>query len=190
MKKALSILVLLLLVSSLSFSQFAPAKGKMTLGPALELSLPIGNFSDIAGFGFGATARFEYGLDQNLALTGNIGYLTWTGVSFEEFGLGYDISSHAIPIVAGVKYGFSKGWFVSGEIGLYNLTETWDFTGTPVPGYPSDLYNLPSHSSTEFMLAPGLGYQHGPIEGLFRFYVVDTNLMNFSLMVAYNFPLN
>ncbi len=188
MKKIFGLFVLALLVSSVATAQFGPAKGKMTLGPAIELSLPIGNFSDIAGFGYGATARFEYGLDQNLALTGNVGYLRWTGKSFEEFGYGYDISTYAIPIVAGVKYGFSKGWFVSGEIGLYNVTESWDYTG-PSLGY-AFLEDLPSHSSTNFMLAPGIGYQSGPIEGLFRFYVVDTNAMNFSLMVAYNFPLN
>ena len=183
MKKALSILVLLLLVSSLSFSQFAPAKGKMTLGPALELSLPIGNFSDFAGFGFGGTARFEYGLDPNLALTGNLGYLWWSGKS----GTGYDWSNHAVPLIGGVKYGFSKGWFVSGELGLYFYTINWDYTGaTGIPGYVGSY----SASSTQFMLAPGIGYQKGPIEGLLRFYVLDTDLMNFSLMVAYNLPLN
>jgi Outer membrane protein beta-barrel domain len=184
MKKALSICVLLLLVSSLSFSQLVPAKGKMTLGPALELSLPIGNFSDYAGFGFGGTARFEYGLEPNLALTGNLGYLYWGGKSGDQ----YDWSNSAVPLLAGVKYGIGKSFFVSGELGFYFYTIDWNYTG-PSGGLLGFLGSY-SASSTQFMLAPGIGYQKGPIEGLLRFYLLDTDLMNFSLMVAYNFPLN
>jgi hypothetical protein len=186
MKKALLVFVLLLLVSSISFAQFGPAKGKMTLGPAVELSLPIGNFSDFAGFGFGGTARFEYGLQPNLALTANIGYLYWSGKSGDQ----WDYSNHAIPIIAGVKYMIGKSLFVSGEIGLYSYTIDWNYTG-PSSQF-GGFYGLSDYSasSTQFMLAPGIGYQSGPLEGLLRFYVLDTDLMNFSLMVAYNFSLN
>jgi hypothetical protein len=187
MKKALLIFVLLLLVSSISFAQFGPAKGKMTLGPAVELSLPIGNFSDFAGFGFGGTARFEYGLDPKMALSANIGYLYWSGQSTDV----WDYSNHAIPIMVGIKYMIAKQLFVSGEIGLYSYTVDWNYTGPSYSGL-GGFYGLSDYSasSTQFMLAPGIGYQSGPLEGLLRFYVLDTDLMNFSLMVAYNFPLN
>jgi hypothetical protein len=187
MKKALSVVVLLFLVSSVSLAQFGPAPGKMTLGPAVELSLPIGNFSDFAGFGFGGTARFEYGLQPNVALTANLGYLWWSGESNDL----WEYSNHAIPILVGAKYMVGKQFFVSGEIGLYSYTVDWNYTGPEDVGF-GGFYGLNDYSasSTQFMFAPGFGYQHGPFEGLLRFYVLDTDLMNFSLMVAYNFPLN
>ena len=183
MRKLFALGVLTLLVVSLASAQFGPAKGKMTLGPAVELSLPIGNFSDFANFGFGGVARFEYGLDNNLALTANAGYLTWGGKDVEGFS---DYTNSAIPIIVGVKYGFSQGLFVSGELGLYNYNISYTLQDPYGLGYGGEY----SGSSTEFMFAPGIGYQTGALEGLLRFYVLDTDLMNLSLMVAYNFNLN
>ena len=187
MKQLFGLLVLTVLVTSLATAQFGPDKGKMTLGPALELSLPIGDFADISSFGVGGTARFEYGLQPKLALTANLGYLWWSGESTEFFD--YNVS--AVPLIAGVKYQFAPQFFVSGEIGFYFTSVSGDYKGPEIPGLPGYIYEGSyDNSETNFMLAPGVGYQTGQIEALVRFWVVDSGLSNFSLMVAYNFDIS
>ena len=187
MKQLLGLLVVTVLVTSLATAQFGPEKGKMTLGPALEGALPLGDFSDIASFGVGGTARFEYGLQPKLALTGNIGYIWFSGESTEL----YDYSISAIPLIAGVKYSFAPQFFVSGELGFWFTTVSGDYTGEPIPGIPGYTYDASiDDSDTNFMLAPGVGYQNGPIEAVVRFWLIDSDLSNLSLMVAYNIPIN
>jgi hypothetical protein len=185
MKQLLGMLVLTVLVTSLATAQFGPAKGKMTLGPALEAALPIGDFGDISSFGVGGTARFEYGLESKIALTGNAGYIWFSGES-TDYG---DYSISAIPLIAGIKYQFAPQFFVSGELGFWFTTVSVDLKNIPqIPGY-----TVPSStddSDTNFMFAPGVGYQNGPIEALVRFWVVDSDVSNLSLMIAYNLPIN
>jgi hypothetical protein len=186
MKQLLGLLVVTVLVTSLATAQFGPEKGKMTLGPALEVSLPMGDFSDIATFGVGGTARFEYGLQPKIALTANIGYLWWSGESNDAF----DYSVSAVPLIAGIKYSFAPQFFVSGELGFYFTSVSGDFKGEAlgIPGFTySGSYD---NSETNFMLAPGVGYQTGPIEALVRFWLVDSGMSNFALMVSYNFPIS
>lgn len=186
MKQLLGLLVVTVLVTSLATAQFGPDKGKMTLGPALELSLPMGDFSDMASFGVGATARFEYGLQPKIALTGNIGYIWFSGESNEA----YDYSVSAIPLIAGIKYSFAPQFFVSGELGFWFSSFSADYKGEAlgIPGFTYD--GSYDDSDTNFMLAPGVGYQTGPIEAVVRFWVVDSDLSNLSLMVSYNLPIS
>ena len=144
MKQLLGLLVVTVLVTSLATAQFGPEKGKMTLGPALELALPLGDFSDLASFGVGGTARFEYGLQPKIALTGNIGYIWFSGESTEL----YDYSISAIPLIAGVKYSFAPQFFVSGELGFWFTTISGDYTGEPIPGIRATRMTLLSMIAT------------------------------------------
>jgi len=144
MKQLLGLLVVTVLVTSLATAQFGPEKGKMTLGPALEFALPLGDFSDLASFGVGGTARFEYGLQPKIALTGNIGYIWFSGESTEL----YDYSISAIPLIAGVKYSFAPQFFVSGELGFWFTTVSGDYTGEPIPGIRATRMTLLSMIAT------------------------------------------
>ncbi len=115
MKKIFGLLLLFVLVASIATAQTTgPGKAKWTIGPSVGLELPIGDYADIAGFGIGATARAQYGLQENLALTGDFGY-TWHAKKNE-------ISTYAFPLMFGAKYAVGKSFYVSGQLGLYFVT--------------------------------------------------------------------
>jgi hypothetical protein len=176
MKKFFGLILLFVLVAGLATAQTGPGKGKWTLGPALNVELPLGDYADFAGFGLGATARAQYGLQDNLALTGDLGWV-WHAKKDE-------LSTSVVPFLLGVKYDIGKNLFVSGQMGFYFVTLSAPDVHIPGLGNVDQ-----SNSETEFAFAPGIGYEHGPWEGLFRFLVFDTDVMNLGLTVAYNFSL-
>jgi len=179
MKKLFGLLLLFVLVASIATAQTTgPGKEKWTIGPSVGLELPIGDYGDVAGFGIGATARAQYGLQENLALTGDFGY-TWHGKKNE-------FSTSALPLMFGVKYAVGKSFYVSGQLGLYFVTV--DVPDVVIPGFGTYSVDA-SNSETKFALAPGVGYEKGPWEAYFRFVVLDTDIMNLGLTVAYNFPM-
>ncbi len=176
MKKLFGLFLLLVLIAGVATAQTGPGKGKWTLGPSVGLELPIGDYADIAGFGIGATGRAQYGLQDNLALTGDFGY-TWHAKKDE-------LSTWALPLLFGVKYAIGKDLYVSGQLGFYFVTLS--LPDAHVPG----IGNVDaSNSETKLALAPGIGYERGPWEAYFRFVVLDTDIMNLGLTVAYNFPM-
>jgi len=126
------------------------AKGDMAIGAGLELALPMGDFGDVAGTGFGATGQFEYVYNPNISIVGHLGYIKWGG---KDFGF-YKWSYSVIPIKGGAKYYFDpikRGFYGSGEIGLHLFSYSSESDIGGVPDY--------SESSTEFGLALIGGYE-------------------------------
>lgn len=80
----------------------------------LELALPMGDFGDYAGFGFGATLGFELPVGDNLGVIAQAGYITFAGkdITVNVGSLGSATvegkSTGAIPIQVGAKYYFSE----------------------------------------------------------------------------------
>jgi hypothetical protein len=178
MRKFFGLVLVLLLIAGVAGAQTGPGKGKWTIGPSVGLELPIADYADFAGFGVGITGRAQYGLQNNLALTGDFGY-TWHAKKDE-------ISTYAFPLMFGVKYAIGQNLFVSGQLGLYFVTIS--LPDVTIPGFGT--YSLDaSNSETKFAIAPGIGYERGPWEAYFRWVVVDTDIMNLGLTVAYNFPM-
>lgn len=158
MKRLLLVTFILILISSFAFTQ----EGKMTLGAGAELALPSGDFGDFAGTGFGGTANFLYHMNDQLAISGSVGYITWGGKSLDLGLLGkWEYSYSAIPILAGGRYYFSTGdsrLYGSAEIGLYMFsftvtTPSYSLFGITVPGGET------TESESEFAIAPGIGYE-------------------------------
>lgn len=158
MKRLLTVTFILILISSFAFAQ----EGKMTLGFGGELALPSGDFGDFAGTGFGGTANFLYHMNDQVAISGTAGYITWGGKSLDLGLLGkWEYSYSAIPILAGGRYYFSAGdsrLYGSAEIGFYMFSFTvtvpsYTFFGVTVPGGET------TESESEFVIAPGLGYE-------------------------------
>lgn len=80
----------------------------------LELALPMGDFGDAAGIGFGATLGFELPVGDNLGLIAQAGYINFSAKDIEvDLGpLGTatveGVSTGAIPIQVGAKYYFTE----------------------------------------------------------------------------------
>ncbi|MEO8400141.1 MAG: hypothetical protein ABI550_10090, partial [Ignavibacteriaceae bacterium] len=123
MKKLLVVLFAVLLFGSISYSQTPP----MSIGVGANLALPIGNFSDVAGTGFGVTGTFEMKFLPNFTGTGTIGYIKWGGKDFPNFSYSYS----GIPILVGGKYYFTPVTPVYGmaQIGFTILSASYDYTG-------------------------------------------------------------
>jgi len=134
--------VKLLLLSALLFVGTINAqKGVMKIEPSLVIAFPTG---DGLNTGFGINGTFFYGINENIDLTGTLGYLSW-GTEFD----GGSFSS--IPVLFGGRYSFD----IEGNITPYGAVELgFHFTSISfdIPGFGSF-----SESSTEFGFGIGGG---------------------------------
>lgn len=183
MKLSLSVFFILTIISTFAFAQ----EGKMTLGFGGELSLPSGDFGDVAGTGFGGTANFLYHVSDQLAISGTAGYIMWGGKSLDlGFWGKWEYSYSAIPILAGGRYYFSTGdsrLYGSAEVGLYMFSFT-----LKVPGRET------TESESEFVIAPGIGYEMKIGDklnlDLMGKYIIISDMNNIGVRVGINYQIN
>ncbi|WP_184542399.1 hypothetical protein [Mucilaginibacter sp. FT3.2] len=132
-------------------AQTTPANS-LRFGVGVEGLLPVGNLHDGSNVGLGGTARLQYGVNKNVALTLTSGYYNFFGktvsesvttptgtatTSFKGRSLGI------VPVKAGIKAFVADGFYFSGEAGAgFEVHE-------PIAG---------EDKSTKLILAPGLGY--------------------------------
>jgi hypothetical protein len=109
----------------------APAgAGSKILGVDGALVLPLSDYGDAADFGAGILGRFEFGIDDKLAITGRLGFLYHFGTPEV---LGADTSLAFIPIYAGAKYVIESDIFACGELGLtYVLSSVGDVSDSEI----------------------------------------------------------
>jgi hypothetical protein len=183
MKKLFAVLVVIVLVASVASAQAVWGQGKMSAGAGIELALPMGTAADHSGLGIGGFGLFQYGLNEDILLTGQVGY-----TSFAEKDVnGVKSSMSALTILAGGKYNLSKsvtpGFYGSLQLGIYSASIT-------VPGvsFLGVTYGGGTASSSEFVFAPGVGMQFGQIDASVK-YVLNSNVGNLALNVAYVMPL-
>jgi hypothetical protein len=139
MKKQLFVIASALLCTVGSFAQ----SGRPSLG--LELALPMGDFGDAYGLGYGLSGGYEHPLGDNLGLTGTIGYLM---LSPDESIKDFIESSSMMPIQVGAKYYFSEqqsGPYGHVQVGVHNMSvksKEFEFFGVTVPSETSSSTNL------------------------------------------------
>jgi hypothetical protein len=192
MKHFFSIIALLIVISSLAFAQ----EGKMTLGLGAEIVLPSGTFGDVAGTGFGGTVNFLYDINDQIAISGTAGYLTWGKKSVGVAPYSFEYTYSAIPILAGARYYFTKcgeGLYGSAEIGFYMFSVKFKSPGYTIGGVTYGGGEA-TESSSEFAFAPGIGYEM-PISDVMNFdalakYVVISDMGNIDFRVGINYKLN
>jgi hypothetical protein len=169
----------LLVFTSSGFAQGPPGFEKSTLGVYGTVSLPVGDFGDVAETGFGGGARFQYGTDTHVAFTASAGYLVWGKKEFPNASLEWS----AWEILLGGKYYFTSGFFGLMEGGINIFTRKTTITGSSTGGASGE------STETFFMLPLGLGYQHEGFEIMAKYFIYHPDANNFAFTLAYNFPL-
>ncbi len=146
------------------------------LGIGIEGGIPTGDLNNFSGFELGGTARLQYGLSKNLALTLTSGYYnffaksssaTFGGVTYttkpSDLGL--------IPIKAGIKAFFTDSFYFGAEAG--GAFET-DYT-----------------KYKKLILSPGIGYASKSWDVGVRYeeFLRHNDYGMVALRVAYGFEL-
>ncbi len=174
-RSAFFIFVCVLALPLVTFAQGGPGWDKMSLGASFEVSLPMGDFQNAAGTGYGGNVRYQYGTGMNVAFTATAGYLVWTS---KDMGAGTSMQPQAFNVFLGGKYFLPSGFFGSLEGGLYFMS--YAYTGNVVGA---------SGNATRFMIPIGIGYQSTGFELGVRYMPTYREFNNFSFTVGYNFPL-
>ena len=78
MRRFLIVTSVLALSAGTALAQGEPGSGKNSLGIGFELSVPVSEFADVAGTGYGGFVRYQYGYDSRSAVTILAGYVVWS----------------------------------------------------------------------------------------------------------------
>lgn len=155
-------------------------------GIGLEGGIPTGNARSISNFELGGTARLQYGLSTNFALTLTSGYYNFFGKTADITTVNGTIittttgkyrSLGMIPVKGGVKAFFTPSFYVGGEAGVGFETHE------PIAGDPRD---------AKLILSPSLGYATKSWEVSARYENFSGQGNNYGLVglrVAYGFGL-
>jgi hypothetical protein len=177
MKKIAYVLVLAL-VSSVSYAQ----QGFHKVGVGAEVALPLGDFGEGFGIGFGGTGKAFYGISEQADITGTLGYLHFGMKDESEFMSG---SMSMIPIMFGYRHDFG-GLYGEPQIGLMMVKSKvkMDFGGL------GDIFGDigGSASTTKISFGLGGGYVFGDWDLGARFQIVD-NANFLGVRIGYNFSL-
>jgi len=175
----------LLTSAAVLFASQATAQ-EMLVGVDGGLVLPLGDWANATGVGFGALGRFEYALDPQLSATGRVGYITHL-----EKDDRYKTSE--LPILAGLRLGLSgepDGLYVAGEAGLVNFTLRQP-TGSAVFGNQVGGGDKVSNSELKFGATAGAGYRAGNIDGRVGIFIASVSDLEETLgvmaTIGYNF---
>jgi hypothetical protein len=164
MKKVLLTVAAIACISVASFSQ-----GRFSIGA--ELALPVGDWDEAIGLGFGGSVRYEAPINENLSWMGTGGFLSFG--EKDDSGL----KATMIPVLGGIKYYFTEsfnGFYAGAELGVSFNKVKYD-----IPGFGSG-----EESSTDFAFGPQVGYHVGPLDISARYFLVeDANSLGFR--VAY-----
>jgi hypothetical protein len=176
MKQSVVVAALCLVLTPLAvLAQGEPGWDKMSLGANFEASIPVGDFGDVAGTGYGGNLRYQLGQGPRTVFTATAGYLVWTAKDQEA---NTSIQPKAFNIFLGGKYYLAEGLYGSLEGGLYFVSYT--YTGNVIGA---------EGSTTRFMLPIGLGFQKSGFEVGVRYMILDVDFPAFSVLAGYNFPL-
>ena len=182
---------LLALVAVLAIPVFAhaeptdgspPAKKGM-LGADGAIVLPLGDWSDLAGLGLGATLHYEHPFDQNWSFTGRVGYIHHLS---KETGP-YSYTTSEIPFMVGAKYHLgaaAPGLYFAGELGLTIFRFDLEYDGPENP-FVDEVDH--SDSETDLGMTLGAGYSMGNFDLAARLYAPDFDVAGLMATVGYHF---
>jgi len=176
MKRCLvAVFACIMAVPVLTFAQGEPGYNKSSLGATFEVSIPVGNFSNVAGTGYGGNLRYQWGANPRTVFTATAGYLVW---GTKDLGLNTSVQPKAFNVFIGGKYYFTNGFYGTLEGGGYFLSYTYD--GNVVGAQGNTFW---------FMLPIGIGFQKSGFELGVRYMLLAVDYNNFSFTLGYNFML-
>ena len=162
MLKKYFIPLLFILVNSLNFSQ-----SQFNAGASFNIGFPTSSFSDIAKTGIGGSMIGEYAFNQKISTTISASYQNYPG-DFAQLaieGKVINVSLNSIPVLIGLRYYFSNGFFGMLEAGAHFFRASADI---------SDLYSsekLSTDYESKFGGGVGAGY---------RYRLADASVLEFS----------
>ncbi len=153
-------------------------------GVGLEGGLPTGNAHNISNFELGGTARLQYGLNKNLALTLTSGYYNFFGKTYNVLdpttGSVVEVKGRSlgmVPVKAGIKAFFAPNFYFGAEAGAGFEVHAIVDNGT---------------KDTKLILSPGLGYASKSWDVGVRYENFSGQSNNYGLVglrIAYGFGL-
>ncbi len=140
------------------------------LGFGIEGGIPTGSISDYSKFELGGTARLQYGLEKNLALTFTSGYYNFFADQAAKDVGGKSIG--IVPVKVGIKAFFAQNIYFGAEVGAGFETK----------------YD----KNTKLLLSPGIGYANKSWDVGVRYESLSGQSDSYgtvALRVAYGFAL-
>lgn len=155
MQKIIISLIVIVGITGATLAQ----NGKMGVGVQAGIGLPMGDFGDAVNTGFGATGTFFYGLQNNLILTGSIGFMSFSYDNETLFGSNASFST--VPVLFGGRYYFGSWqmqtkFYPSVELGIFFSSAS--VPTVTIPGVGT--IGGGSVSSTDFGFSFGGGVKH------------------------------
>ena len=188
MKKILTFLTILTFCSVISVAQ----ENRFSAG--IELALPMSDFADAAGIGFGASLGYEIPLGEKAGVTGALGVLSFTGKDSESGtrGLNYirvNTSNLMVPVQIGLKYYLMEnqnGFYLGVQTGLHVISSKVEVETDTVFGVNTD---DESDSNVSFGVAPGAGYHLDNVDIGLRYQILfeDVSTSYVGIRLAYVF---
>jgi len=140
---------LIALVSLVAMS--ASAQSKMSVGAGLDIMLPVGSFGDSWGTGFGGTAEFDYTINPKFAVTGKLGFLSWSSKNLPS---GVSATYSGAPVLVGIKW--YPSFIPQNSVRIYGHFELGFMLGSLSA---SGHYASVTASGTDFTLVPSVGVE-------------------------------
>lgn len=160
-KQTMKKFTLLMAIAAVFTSAAIAQENRFSAG--VELAMPMGDFADAAGFGFGASLRYEIPIGEQLGFIPTIGVLSFGGEEIESGFPGIasfktETTNLMFPIQVGLKY-----YFMEAQDGFYADIETGVHIVSSKIKTEIDLLGVKSTSEetasdTNFGVAPGIGY--------------------------------
>ena len=121
-----SVVFLLCFLCSVSAFAQSTSNGMWNVGVGAEVGVPMGDFNNYSSVGFGGIGTVGYMVDENLTVTGKIGFLSFSGKDQTVAAKTVSGSSvTVIPILVGGRYFFmppaDMRIYGSADIGIYSI---------------------------------------------------------------------
>jgi hypothetical protein len=153
MKKVTNLLAAAAVAAAMFFGSNAKAQtitpDKFRFGIGVDGGVVTGDAHNYSNLELGGTARLQYGVSDNLAITLTSGYSNFFGKSIDGTNDKYQ-SLGLVPIKAGIKYFFTQSLYFGAEAGVGIETKTF--------AYPGEADDLSDETHTKLLLAPAVGW--------------------------------
>lgn len=157
----------------------APAPAKHTLGADFMVAIPVGDYADITGVGFGFLGRYELRLLPPFALTGRLGFVAHAATKPSS---NVKLRTWELPILVGGRYISTLGLWAGLEVGLVVMGAKVTVSGL---GFGDQTRK---DSEAKFGLVLSGGYRWHDLDFGVALYVPDIDdYLGIGFTVGYNF---